>query len=196
MTNDKPLIQLSVSTWTEDQKFAIGRACAESLTHTAAIFGDAWSNTWWESVLKYLKLSQDDLESRTQPLPDVIQTLSQPKDIRIEVLMDLLALSLETVDKKIMIYDARARRFLLQLQYTLDLYRGDLACVERSVSQQMYYALVENKPEEARTAQEKMDLYAKQSMQDASQKKQIFKWMATGASVIGGGALIGKKKSF
>lgn len=195
MTTDKPLIKLSIEEWNHEQRLAIARISAQALTQTAPILGETWSNEWWNAILKYLKVTQSQLESRVQISQDAVTVLSTSvRDIRIEVLVDLLALALQIGDKKIMIYDSRSRKFLLQLEHSLNLYRGDLTSVERSVSQQMYYALLENQEKNTNSVEQNMDLSAKKAMQDASKKKQAFKWLATGAGIIGGGALIGKKK--
>lgn len=193
MTTDKPLIKLSIEEWTDEQRLAIARISAQALTQTAPIFGETWSNDWWDAILKYLKVTQSQLESRVQSSQDAVTILStSTRDIRIEVLVDLLALALNTSDKKIMVYDSRSRKFLLQLEHLLKLYRGDLTSVEKSVSQQMYYALLESQEKNESTVEQNMDLSAKKAMEDASKKKQAFKWLATGAGIIGGGALIGK----
>ncbi|GAA5796783.1 hypothetical protein HPULCUR_002158 [Helicostylum pulchrum] len=192
MTTDKPLIKLSIEEWTHEQRLAVARISAQALTQTAPILGETWSNDWWVAILKYLKLTQSQLESRVQTSQDAVTVLSTSvRDIRIEVLVDLLALALQISDKKIMIYDSRSRKFLLQLEHSLNLYRGDLTSVEKSVSQQMYYALLESQEKNSNSSVEQnMDLSARKAMQDASKKKQAFKWLATGAGIIGGGALI------
>ncbi len=130
---------------------------------------------------------------------------NETRDIRIEVLVDLVALALqinnnpEKKKENVMLYDARSRRFLLELERKLNLSRGDLSSVERSISQQMYYALLENteKKEDSKgkTMQQNMDLSARKAITDTNKKKEAFKWIATGAGIIGGGALIGKSST-
>lgn len=72
----------------------------------------------------------------------------------------------------------------------------DVTAVERSVAQQMYFALQENSGEEKDPHLEDratlMDQSAKTSIQNTNKQKKHLKWLATGAGVLGGGALIGK----
>jgi hypothetical protein len=85
------------------------------------------------------------------------------------------------------LYDARERRFLIELEHIYRLERGDLSAVERSVSQQMYYALQKDQEDD-------MGSSTKKAVEEASGKKKAFRWLATGGAVLGGGAVIGKKK--
>lgn len=76
----------------------------------------------------------------------------------------------------------------------------DVTAVERSVAQQMYFALQESSGEEKDPHLEDraklMDQSAKTSIQNTNKQKKHLKWLATGAGVLGGGALIGKSSSF
>ncbi|CAO3620127.1 unnamed protein product [Mucor hiemalis] len=78
------------------------------------------------------------------------------------------------------------------MERKLNLSRGDLSSVERSISQQIYYALLENQEKDEKTTsmQQNMDSSAKKSMFDSNKKKDTLKWIATGAGIIGGGAII------
>lgn len=93
-----------------------------------------------------------------------------------------------------MVYDARARQFLFQLAYTMKLDLADVAAVERSIAQQMYFALQENSKEKDPNLEDRaaiMDQSAKKAMTETNTKKKAMRWLATGAGVLGGGALIG-----
>ena len=195
-SEEKSLIKLSAQEWTHDQRVAVARVAAQALTRTAPTVGEAWSDQLWNNILNYLKVTEKELESRVMHLHDAVQLLSLERDVRIEVLVDLVALALEVNNGKknhVMVYDARSRRFLLELQSCLDLSKGDLSAVERSIAQQIYYALLENQAEGGgkKSMQQTMDSSAKKAMESNNKKKDTLKWIATGAGVIGGGALIG-----
>ncbi|KAG1438947.1 hypothetical protein G6F56_012460 [Rhizopus delemar] len=98
-------------------------------------------------------------------------------------MLDLVALSLYG-QKKDMNYDARSRRFLLELEHTLELSRGDLNAVERSVSQQIYYALEEQEKKDTGSSS------VKKAIQEGSKRNKALRWAATGAGIVGGGAII------
>jgi hypothetical protein len=206
MSEEKSVIKLSIQEWTHEQCLAVARVSAQALTENAHILGESWSTQLWNDVIKYLKVSQKELESRVLSFKEAVELLSnETRDIRIEVLVDLVALALqinnnpEKKKENVMLYDARSRRFLLELERKLNLSRGDLSSVERSISQQMYYALLENteKKEDSKgkTMQQNMDLSARKAITDTNKKKEAFKWIATGAGIIGGGALIGKSST-
>ncbi|KAG2200447.1 hypothetical protein INT47_011427 [Mucor saturninus] len=195
MSLDEPLIKLSMPEWSHEQKLAVARVSAQALTQSAPILGESWSCQWWEDVIAYLSVSQQELESRVLHSQQAVEILStESQDIRIEVLIDILALALQINNEKkgkVMLYDARSRRFLVHLEKLMDLSRGDLASVEKSISQQMYYALLETKEvEDESTMQQNMDISARKAITDTNKKKSTFKWLATGAGIIGGGALI------
>jgi hypothetical protein len=208
---EESIIKLSVEEWNHDQRIAVARVAAQSLTSVAPLLGEPWSSQWWNDVIKYLQVSQQELEGRYMPFQQAVELLSgEKRDIRIEVMVDLLALALHVTPnamkedakkskaKHIMLYDARSRRFLLELEHALCLYMGDLGSVEKSVAQQMYYGLLEQQDKQQNdgspTMQQNMDLSARKAMQDSNKKKQAFRWIATGAGIIGGGAVIGKKR--
>lgn len=196
MSLDKPLIKLSLPEWSHEQKLAVARVSAQALTQSAPILGETWSCQWWEDVITYLSVSQQELESRVLHSQQAVEVLStNSRDIRIEVLIDILALALQINNEKkgkVMLYDARSRRFLVHLEQVMSLSSGDLASVEKSISQQMYYALLETQVNtDGSTMQQDMDLSARKAINNTNKKKNAFKWLATGAGIIGGGALIG-----
>lgn len=205
------IVKLSIQSWSQEQKFAVARVTTQALTQSAPILGESWSCQCWYDLLSYLNVSQKDLESRKSvSYREAVALISNEKrDIRIEVLLDILALALHITnieeDKKkdvVMLYDARSRRFLVELEHLLNLSRGDLTAVENSVAQQMYYALLEcqDKIEKKHGGessakaimQQNMDISAQKALMDSNKKKNAFRWIATGAGIIGGGAVIGK----
>lgn len=202
MTKEKSLIKLSIEEWNHEQCVAIARVAAQALTESAPILGETWSSHLWEDIIKYLKVTQKELEERVVSFQEAAALLSnEQRDIRIEVMVDLVALALQVnndIERKkepVMIYDARSRRFLIEMERKLNLSRGDLSSVERSISQQIYYALLENQEKEEKkdkpSMQENMDSSAKKSIFDSNKKKDTLKWIATGAGILGGGAIIG-----
>ncbi|CAO3620131.1 unnamed protein product [Mucor hiemalis] len=113
MTQEKSLIKLSIEEWSHEQCIAIARVAAQALTESAPILGESWSSRLWEDILKYLKVTQKELESRVVSFQEAAALLSnEERDIRIEVMVDLVALALQvnnTIEKKkeaVMIYDA------------------------------------------------------------------------------------------
>lgn len=206
---DESIIKLSVEEWDHDQRIAVARVAAQSLTQVAPLLGEPWSSHWWNDVIKYLQVTQQELEGRYMTYQQAVDLLSgEKRDIRIEVLVDLLALALHVTPnamkedakkskaKHVMLYDARSRRFLLELEHALNLYMGDLVSVEKSVAQQMYYGMLEQQEKQQEdgspSMQQNMDLSARKAIEGANKKKQAFRWIATGAGIIGGGAVIGK----
>jgi hypothetical protein len=206
---EESIIKLSVKEWTHEQRISLARVSAQALTHSATILGESWSCQWWYDLITYLNVTQPELEARVLSVAQAVAHLSENRDIRIEALVDLLALTLRITPnamqqdaqkskaKHIMTYDARSRRFLLTLEPVMGLSRGDLASVEKSVAQQMYYGMLEQQGKEqegqSTSMQQNMDVSAQKSMHDSNKKKQAFKWIATGAGIIGGGAVIGNK---
>lgn len=93
-----------------------------------------------------------------------------------------------------MTYDARARRFFFVLARVLDLTPMDVTAVERSVAQQMYFALQESsdvdKDPNLEDRAQLMQASSQKAMEASNKKKTTMRWIATGAGVIGGGALI------
>ncbi|EIE77134.1 hypothetical protein RO3G_01838 [Rhizopus delemar RA 99-880] len=186
MSNDQPLINLSVKEWSKDQKLAITRASSQALTQSS--LGEPWSTNYWKAILTYLNITQEQFVSNTMTLGQAIDILSEKgKDIRIDIMLDLIGLSLYGYKKKDMNYDSRSRRFLLELEHVLCLTHGDLNSVERSVSQQIYYALQQQEQASHTT---NMDASAKKALQEGSKRNKALRWAATGAGILGGGAVI------
>lgn len=67
----------------------------------------------------------------------------------------------------------------------------ELSVVEKSLGQQMYFTLQEKAKEQAGDQSSLMNSSAKTSMDQNNNKKKMFRWLATGAGVVGGGAVIG-----
>ncbi|KAI8876389.1 DUF726-domain-containing protein [Backusella circina FSU 941] len=189
-TEDKQLIQLSVSNWSQEKRMAVAKLTSEALRYTTYSLGNSsWAAHWWSDMLAYLQLEQQDLD-RHLTTERALALVSSEKDIRIDSLVDLLALALLLVpenEKKSKrpngLYDARERRFLIELEHIYKLERGDLKAVERSVSQQMYYALQKDQ-------EDNMGSSTKKAVEEANGKKKAFRWLATGGAVLGGGAVI------
>ncbi|KAI9470794.1 MAG: hypothetical protein EXX96DRAFT_490189 [Benjaminiella poitrasii] len=186
------IIKLSASEWTEDQRISVARVSAQTLTHVSAVLDERWCRHWWQELIDYLHVSQSQLEQRILPFDQALEHLTgERRDIRIEVLLELLAVALHVTDvvkrDAVMLYDARARAFLVELEHALGLCRGDLASVERSVAQQMYYGVMENKGSDV---QQSMEEEAQRAIEATNRRQQAFRWIATGAGVIGGGAVI------
>ncbi|KAI9254675.1 hypothetical protein BY458DRAFT_480852 [Sporodiniella umbellata] len=177
--SDKPLVALSVENWNEEQKIAIARASGQALTQSS--LDKPWSTELWNHLLAYLKLDQEQLMNHPLSLEEAKERI---QDIRIDVLLDLVALALYG-QKQDMNYDARSRRFLLELEHLLDLSRGDLNSVERSVSQQIYYAL-----EEQEQKNDASSSSIKKALKKGAQNNKALRWAATGAGIVGGGAII------
>lgn len=57
MSNDQPLINLSVKEWSKDQKLAITRASSQALTQSS--LGEPWSTNYWKAILTYLNITQE-----------------------------------------------------------------------------------------------------------------------------------------
>ncbi|KAF7731554.1 hypothetical protein EC973_009318 [Apophysomyces ossiformis] len=197
---DSP-IQLSITSWTQRQRCAVARVAGDALARVEPIVSQSWAHAWWFRMLHYLQLSQEDLASNALGYEQAVALLStDTRDIRIEVLIDLIAVSMQLdkqgqTDKEIQVlYDARSRRFLAELTRLLQLDASDLGAVERSIGQQIYFALKESTTSDDdgntshRTAM--MDESAQKTIEATNKKKKAFRWLATGAGIIGGGAVI------
>ncbi|KAI7898976.1 uncharacterized protein BX663DRAFT_545973 [Cokeromyces recurvatus] len=200
---DSSVIKLSLTEWTHDQRLAIARISAQVLTHSSLVLGEQWSCEWWQEIISYLQVTQSQLEQHVLAFNKALELLKgEKRDIRVEVMIDLLALALhitsnktkqKKVDKRlVMLYDARARAFLIELEHALELYPGDLSSVEKSIAQQMYYHLLEQQQQQQQSnnVQQSMDNEAQKAIEATNRRQQAFRWIATGAGVIGGGAVI------
>lgn len=205
---EKSIIKLSVQEWTLEQRLSLARIAAQALTESTAVLGESWSSQWWHDLITYLYVTQAELESTILSVSQAIEHISENRDIRIDVMVDLLALALHITPsamqedakkskaKHIMKYDARSRRFFMTLEPLMGLSKGDFISVEKSVAQQMYYGMLEQQASEQEgqppSMQQNMDASARKAMHDSNKKKKAFKWIATGAGIIGGGAVIGR----
>lgn len=200
---DECIVKLSIEEWTFEQRLAITRVAAQALTQVAPYLGESWSRQWWYDMLKYLEISQQDIEQKKVSIEESIAILStENRDIRIEAMIDLLALALHITPtimkedakksnaKNVMLYDARSRQFLKALEHYLKLYPGDLNAVEKSVAQQMYYSMQQQ--QQNGSVEANLDESARKAMDQANNKSKALKWIATGAGIIGGGAVIGR----
>lgn len=196
------IIRLSLEDWTLEQRLSIARVAAQVLTHSAPFLGEAWSQQWWYDMLNYLQISQQQMDQHRLTIDDSIAILStENRDIRIEAMTDILALALHITPssmkedakkanaKHVMLYDARSRQFLKGLEHWLRLYPGDLSAVENSVAQQMYYSMQE---QQNGNIKKDLDSSARKAIDEANSKSKALKWIATGAGILGGGAVIGK----
>ncbi|KAI9252863.1 hypothetical protein BDA99DRAFT_548304 [Phascolomyces articulosus] len=198
--SEQPLIQLSATSWSKEQKLSIARIAGQALTSIESIVQQQWGMECWFQLLAYLELSQQDLVAKPMTYEEAAKLLSSgERDIRIEILVDLLAVAMhlnkQPSSQEGVIYDARSRRFLFELARLAALSPADVTAVERSVAQQMYFALQENTKEKDRDGnlQDRaalMDQSAQKKIEETNKEKKAFKWLATGAGVLGGGALI------
>ncbi|KAI8982208.1 hypothetical protein BDF20DRAFT_987148 [Mycotypha africana] len=200
------IVQLALPTWTKEQRLSIARISAQALTQTAPFSGELWSREWWATILNYLKLTQPELEAHYISLNQALRQVSTEKrDIRIEILMDMLALALhitpdamkkeaaQSKRRHIMVYDARSRQFLITLTQLLQLQQGisDLCAVERSVTQQVYYGMLEQqKKQHPGQSEAEIESTVREAVENSNKKKEALRWLATGAGILGGGAVI------
>jgi hypothetical protein len=69
----------------------------------------------------------------------------------------------------------------------------ELLVVEKSLGQQMYFSLQEkSKGAATEDRSSQMNSSAQVAMNENNSKKKLYRWLATGAGVVGGGAVIGK----
>ncbi|KAG0186944.1 hypothetical protein DFQ28_007085 [Apophysomyces sp. BC1034] len=193
-------IQLSIKSWSHVQRCAIARIAGDALANAEPVVTQQWTHSWWYRMLDYLQLSQEDLGKNPLGYDQAVALLStDTRDIRIEVLIDLIAVAMqldkqdETGKSSDVLYDARARRFLSELTRLLKLDAADLGAVERSIGQQIYFALKESTGPSANDAGGRaavMDQSAQKTIDATNKKKKAFRWLATGAGIIGGGAVI------
>ncbi|KAL0080658.1 hypothetical protein J3Q64DRAFT_1705489 [Phycomyces blakesleeanus] len=197
-SNHKPTnpIQMSIDNWNHQQRLAIARVSGQALSLVDPIVHRSWGMTWWDLLLDHLDLSQLETESTPYAFEDALSLLSrQDSDIRIDILTDLLAIALQLdkvdYEKSGIIYDARSRCFFFALTRLLGLDTGDMCAVERSIGQQMYFALQEaSKADSDSDRVAGMGRQAQKAMDETNNKKKAFRWLATGAGIIGGGAVI------
>ncbi|ORX46800.1 DUF726-domain-containing protein [Hesseltinella vesiculosa] len=122
-------------------------------------------------------------------VPAAVEQISTPNDRRVDVLLGLLSLSLGSKEEKppVLVYDARARWFLYCMTNLMGLPVEDLGVVERSLGQQMYFEMEKGGKNDQSAA---MNSSAQTAMTENNNKKKLYRWLATGAGVVGGGAVI------
>ncbi|KAL1935010.1 hypothetical protein VTP01DRAFT_4150 [Rhizomucor pusillus] len=199
--DSKSLIELQARNWDKEQKLAIAQLANVALSRLHPTITHDWSRPWQERIYTYLEVTFNDLATCQLSTDQAVQVVtSRIRDIRIDILVDFLAVAMDmdhqgadSTKTTAMVYDARARQFLFQLAYTMKLDLADVAAVERSIAQQMYFALQENSKEKDPNLEDRaaiMDQSAKKAMTETNTKKKAMRWLATGAGVLGGGALI------
>ncbi|KAI9313459.1 hypothetical protein BX666DRAFT_2030248 [Dichotomocladium elegans] len=189
------LIRLSAGSWTIDQKRAVARIAAQVLRSIESIVGETWSCQWWFDILGYLGLTQ--AKSHPMELPSALLAMTcKDQDIRIDVILDLLAVAMhltQPAKDTSMVYDSRARRFFFELGHVMGLDALEVCMVERSIAQQMYFALQESRDKNDPHREDRaalMDQSAQNAIKESNKEKRTMRWLATGAGVLGGGALI------
>ncbi|KAI9282443.1 hypothetical protein BC943DRAFT_328796 [Umbelopsis sp. AD052] len=87
-------------------------------------------------------------------------------------------------------YDARERRFLLEVAHAMQLAPADVNMAERAVGQQIYFKLEERNAAESGTRTGDMGESASAAMEDASRRNKAWRWVKMGAGAAAGGAVI------
>ncbi|CAO3642179.1 unnamed protein product [Cunninghamella blakesleeana] len=196
----------SVQDKTIEQKLAIARLAQVVLMENERKLGTNWTGPWWQKVMTYLQFTDKEKEMfSTLSAEAAISHLTTPKDIRIDVLINLLSVALNIDQKtlkeghhpKEILYDARARQFLYLYTKSLALQPEELIQAERSLGQQLYFTLQEqtkkdnnqhHNTDEGRSSL--MNDSAQKAMEDNNNKKKLYRWLATGAGVAVGGTII------
>ncbi|ORZ19860.1 hypothetical protein BCR42DRAFT_459964 [Absidia repens] len=184
-----------------EQKLAVARCIQFVLAQNESKLGANWTIPWWQKVLPRIGLTTEDKTTSTSlSLQQAVELVSKPKDIRIDILLDLLSIALNVDEASTkgdkgptdIIYDARTRQFLYFLTIAMGLNGQELSVVEKSLGQQMYFTLQEKSNGEIGPGDQsaQMNSSAKSSMAQNNSKKKMFRWLATGAGVVGGGAVI------
>ncbi|KAI7866068.1 hypothetical protein BDF14DRAFT_1818331 [Spinellus fusiger] len=181
-----------IAHWSHKQKVAIALICRTTLMKVESIVHPPWCRQWWVQLLNYLDLTLLEIDSSQINPRAAVDVLSKDKDIRIEVLVDLLALTLGLSSQekhKDIAYDARARRFFFTLNYQLGLDVVDMVAVERNVAQQIFFCIQQDLQKNPDRTTD-MKALAQKSIEDSHSKKKAMRWLTTGASIVGGGAII------
>ncbi|KAI9304203.1 hypothetical protein BJ944DRAFT_256404 [Cunninghamella echinulata] len=191
----------------KEQKLAIARMIQIVLIENERKLGTTWTAPWWQKVMTYLQFTPEEKGTfSTISSEKAISQLTTPKDIRIDVLLDLLSVALnidQTTLKdgdhpKEIIYDARARHFLYLLTKAIGLEGEELMQVERSLGQQLYFTLQEQTKKDGNHDHTSegggisalMNDSAQKTMEETNNKKKLYRWLATGAGFAVGGGLI------
>lgn len=160
---------------------------------------------------------------KVAPDPVTLLLPASPKapDIRTEVIVDVLAVSLglhrvrdlpqtpSTISRftdsflgtsspqpYTIAYDARSRALLFCLANLIGLASHELLMVEKSIGQQLYFQLEERRGagQEDSPMEDSaaiMDQHASRAIDDQERRKRKWRWFATGMGVAGGAAVIG-----
>ncbi|KAI8337003.1 hypothetical protein BC941DRAFT_426338 [Chlamydoabsidia padenii] len=190
----------SIKDWSHDQKLAVARLVQFILVEYEYKLGADWTIPHWQKTLLRIGLRPEDKDAISSlSLQQALELVTKPMDLRIDVLLGLLSTALNmdqeaTKDQQVpanMIYDARTRQFLCLLTKEMGLQGTELTVVEKSLGQQMYFTLQEkSKGADTEDRSSQMNSSAQLSMNDNNSKKKLFRWLATGAGVVGGGAVI------
>ncbi|KAI8328991.1 hypothetical protein BC941DRAFT_363196 [Chlamydoabsidia padenii] len=183
-----------------EQKLAVARIIQFVLADNEVNLGTDWTIPWWQKVLPRIGLTCEEKATMTTSLSQekAVELVTKPTDIRIDLLLDLLSIALNvdqesTKDGKTpsdITYDARTRQFLYAMTLAMGLEGQELAAIEKGLGQQMYFTLQEKSQEKEGDQSSLMNSSAKSSMDQNNSKKKMFRWLATGAGVVGGGAVI------
>ncbi|KAG2172780.1 hypothetical protein INT43_000127 [Umbelopsis isabellina] len=188
------MIETAQPQWSQDQREAIINTIqlAFAQLHSQDILDDDFVAALWPQLSSQF---QPSATTTTGKQPD-ISVLSYPKDVRFQLLLELLAVILDLKTdsqdaKKIdMTYDSRARTVCLEVAKQVGLGENDLEMAERSVSQEIYFKLEEKGGGETDRKTDEMGDRANMAIEDASKKNQAWRWVKMGAGAAVGGTVI------
>ncbi|KAM3579510.1 hypothetical protein VKS41_007967 [Umbelopsis sp. WA50703] len=188
------MIETTQPQWSQDQREAIITTIQLALArlHSQRVLDDDFVATLWPQLASQF---QPSATLTTGKQPD-ISVLSQPKDVRFQLLLDLLAtiLDLKTDNQNAkdidMTYDSRARMVCLEVAKLIALGEYDLEMAERSVSQEIYFKLEEKGGTEIDRRTDKMGERASVAIEDASKRNKAWRWAKMGAGAAVGGTVI------
>ncbi|CAO3670854.1 unnamed protein product [Umbelopsis ramanniana] len=190
------MIDPSEPKWNQDQHHAIDTIIQVAFVRIREIIvtDDEWLIGLWKRLARHYHT--DTTAPRDIPLSKAVTYLLTPKDVRFEVIMDILSVILDLdpesqSDKNIdMKYDARERRYLLEVAHAMQLAPADVDMAERAVGQQIYFKLQERNAAESGTRTSDMGESASAAMEDASRRNKAWRWVKMGAGAAAGGAVI------
>lgn len=188
------MIETAQPQWSQDQREAIIHTIqlAFAELHSQDILDDDFVAALWPQLASQF---QPGATTSTGKQPD-ISVLSHPKDVRFQLLLELLAtildLKTDSQDAKgvDMTYDSRARTVCLEVAKQVGLGENDLEMAERSVSQEIYFKLEEKGGGEKDRKTDEMGDRANTAIEDASKKNQAWRWVKMGAGAAVGGTVI------
>ncbi|RUS15585.1 hypothetical protein BC937DRAFT_92262 [Endogone sp. FLAS-F59071] len=166
MSNDQGppvLINTFASTWTKDQKVAVASLCVRALDHLA------YQNAL-VSIIRLTRSTNPNDKLAPDPVSLLLPASPKAPDIRTEVIVDILAVSLglhrvrdlpqtpSTISRftdsflgtsspqpYTIAYDARSRALLFCVANLIGLASHELLMVEKSIGQQLYFQLQERR---------------------------------------------------